>query len=160
MTRIILGGLLFLVTLLLNSCNGNIAFQQKIDIADNNWAVNEVPDFSFTISDTAQLYDVFFTFRYSLDYEYYNLYVRHTLTGIEENVISTLLHEVILMDRRTGRPKGTGSGGVFDFKVRAIRNQKFPRVGPYRLTLQQYMRRDPLPGIMAAGISIERVVNP
>ena len=156
MTKLYLLGLLFMVTLLLGSCDENRVFEQNMDIPENNWAINNTLTISFVIEDTTQAYDVYFNIRHALAYEYYNLYVRHTLTGPAGNVLSSLLHEIILLDKKTGKPKGKGFGDIFDYQVRALRNQKFPRPGTYHLKLQQYMRRDPLPGIMSVGIRVEK----
>jgi gliding motility-associated lipoprotein GldH len=156
MNKLINRGLLILAALLFVSCDQDRVFEEKADFPQNNWAINDSREFTFTIPDTTQLYDVYFTIRHDLDYEYYNLYLRHTLTGPEDQVLSSLLHEIILLDKKTGKPKGKGSGGVYDYQVRALRNQKFSRPGPYRLKVQQYMRRDPLPGIMAVGVRVEK----
>jgi gliding motility-associated lipoprotein GldH len=156
MRILFIGGLLLLAALFFVSCDQQRVFEQKADIPNNSWAVSEAPEFTFTVPDTSQRYDVYFIIRHDLDYAFYNLYVRHTLTGPEQNVLSSLLHEIILLDKKTGQPKGKGSGGIFDYRVRALRNQTFPRTGPYVLKVQQYMRRDPLPGIMAVGIRVEK----
>jgi gliding motility-associated lipoprotein GldH len=158
MTSLLSGGLLLLAALLFISCDQKRVFEEKADIPNNNWAINHVPEFTFTVPDTSQRYDIFFNIRHDLDYAFYNLYVRHTLLGPEQDVLSTLLHEIILLDKRTGKPKGKGSGGVFDYQVRGLRDQKFPRPGPYVLKVQQYMRRDPLPGILAIGIRVEKAL--
>lgn len=150
------GGLLCLAALLFISCDQQRVFEQKVDLPNNSWAVNEILEFTFTVPDTTQRYDIYFNIRHDLDYAYYNLYLRHSLTGPDQKVISSLLHEIILLDRVTGQPKGKGSGGTFDYRIRALRNHKFTRSGPFVIKLQQYMRQDPLPGIMAVGVRIEK----
>jgi len=60
------------------------------------------------------------------------------------------------MDKTTGEPLGDGAGDIFDHQVLGLKNQVFPQNGTYTIKLQQYMRRDPLPGIMAVGVRVEK----
>jgi gliding motility-associated lipoprotein GldH len=140
----------------LSSCDKNRIFETNTDFTENAWPINEAPEFTFQITDTTARYDIYFNIRNAISYQYYNLYLRHKLSGPDGKTISELLHEAYLMDKRTGKPLGKGAGDIFDHKILAIKNQKFDRVGDYKLRLTQYMRKDPLPGIMAVGIRVEK----
>ena len=141
---------------LLTACDPNQVFEQNTDFANYSWDVQQKPAFTFAIQDTTATYDVFFNVRYASAYGFYNLYMKHTLTGPGGPVGPPLLHLVLLMDPKTGEPKGNGTGDIYDLQVLALPNQHFAKAGSYTLTLEQYMRQDQLPGLMAVGVRVAR----
>lgn len=140
--------------LLLSSCDPARVYEQNVELPDGNWQIDNVPAFEFEIQDTTKVYDVYFNVRYSLQYDFYNLYLRHQMLGPDGAEISSKLHELLLMDAKTGKPLGKGSSDTFDLQALALDNVKFSKAGKYTLKLTQYMRRDPLPHIMAVGIRV------
>ena len=137
--------------------NSNRIYEQNIDIQNNNWRISDAKEFRFEITDTTKTYQVFFNVRNALFYEYYNLYVSETLLGPDGQKLHTKLHELYLMDKKTGEPLGKGAGDIFDHSVLALKNQRFAKPGTYTIKLTQYMRKNPLPGIMAVGIKVAAV---
>jgi gliding motility-associated lipoprotein GldH len=85
------------------------------------------------------------------------MYISATLLDPDGQKLHTRLHEMYLMDKKTGEPMGKGAGDIFDHSVLALKNQQFKKPGTYTLKLTQYMRRNPLPGIMAVGIKVVAV---
>lgn len=148
---------LIAVALLLASCDPSRVYEQNIDFAKGDWAIDNAPVFTFEIKDTASRYNVYFNVRYDLQYDFYNLYLRHQLTGPDDEQLSTGLHEVLLMDRKTGEPLGKGFSDIYDLQTLALKNISFDKPGTYKLKLTQYMRRDPLPHIQAVGVRIARI---
>ncbi len=142
--------------LLLTTCDPNRVFEQNIDFPKYSWDVQQKPAFTFAIADTMARYDVYFSVRHAASYGFYNLYVKHTLMGPAGAVGPPLLHQMLLMDAKTGEPKGTGTGDIYDIQFLALANQHFSRPGNYTLTLEQYMRQDQLPGLMAVGVRVVR----
>jgi gliding motility-associated lipoprotein GldH len=147
--------------LALTACDPNQVFEKNIDLKDTTgqpyvWVVQEKPTFEFTITDTTQRYDVYFNVRNASSYGYYNLYMKHTLTAPNGQVLSTLLHQMLLMDPKTGEPRGKGAGDIFDHEFLALPAQRFRQVGTYKITLEQYMRQDALPGIMSVGVRVAK----
>src|SRR5687768_11715438 len=145
-----------LLTLALSSCDPNRVFEKNKDFKDNSWAIADIQEYKFDIKDTSKKYAIYFNIRNAIFYEYYNLYLKHTLIGPDGKEISTNLHELFLMDKTTGEPLGDGAGDIFDHQVLGLKNQVFPQTGTYTIKLQQYMRRDPLPGIIAVGVRVEK----
>ena len=149
---VVLGGLLGLLT----ACDPNRVFEENTDFPKYSWDVQQKPAFTFAIADTAARYDIYFNVRHASAYGYYNLYVKHTLTGPAGAVGPPLLHQMLLMDAKTGEPKGSGTGDIYDMQLLALPRQRFATPGNYTLTLEQYMRQDQLPGLMAVGIRVAR----
>ena len=145
-----------LLTLALSSCDKSRVFEKNKDFAENAWAIADIQEFKFEVKDTSKKYAIYFNVRNAIFYEYYNLYLKHTLLGPDGKEISTNLHELFLMDKTTGEPLGEGAGDIFDHQVLALKNQQFTQPGTYTIKLQQYMRRDPLPGVMAVGVRVEK----
>ncbi|MDX5419536.1 MAG: gliding motility lipoprotein GldH [Hymenobacteraceae bacterium] len=141
--------------LMLSACDPARVYEQNTEIPDSNWTVDNAPVFQFEIQDTTKQYNVYFNVRYSLAYDYYNLYVRHQLTTPDSAELSSALHELHLMDSKTGKPSGKGSSDTYDLQMLALKDVVFPQAGTYSLKLTQYMRRDPLPNIKAIGIRVE-----
>jgi gliding motility-associated lipoprotein GldH len=139
----------------LSACDtSNRVYEQNIDIENNNWRINDAKEFRFQITDTTKTYQVYFNIRNALFYEYYNLYVNATLLAPDGQKLHNKLHEMYLMDKKTGEPLGKGAGDLFDHSALAIKNLHFKKPGTYTLRLTQYMRKNPLPGIMAVGAKV------
>jgi gliding motility-associated lipoprotein GldH len=150
--------LLGLLTLL-TACDPNRVFEQNTDFTNYSWDVQQKPSFTFQIQDTTARYNVYFNVRNASAYGYYNLYLKHTLMGPAGPVGKPRLHELILMDPKTGEPRGSGTGDIFDHQMLALPNMKFAQAGSYTLTMEQYMRQDQLPGLMAMGVRVDKHVD-
>ncbi|GAB3228548.1 hypothetical protein GCM10027346_13220 [Hymenobacter seoulensis] len=149
------------LALLTTACDPNQVYEKNIDLKSPSgepyvWAVQEKPTFEFDIPDTTQRYDIYFNIRNAADYEYYNLYVKHTLTGPDGKPVSRLLHQMLLLDPQTGEPHGHGTGDIYDHQILALPNQQFRQTGTYKIMLEQYMRQDQLRGIMAVGVRVAK----
>ncbi len=144
----------FSLLLFFSSCDPNRVYEQNVTLENNDWTVDNAPVFEFVIQDTTQRYDIFFNVRYALAYDYYNIYMQHQLVGPDSVQLSSQLHELHLMDPKTGRPLGKGSSDKYDLQALALQDVVFRKVGTHKLKLTQYMRRDPLPNIVAVGIRV------
>ena len=140
--------------LLFSSCDPDRVYEKNIELKNGDWAIEHEPVFEFEIQDTTQAYDIYFNVRYNLKYNFYNLYLKHQLIGPEGKVISANLHEMVLMDPKTGKPLGKGFSDTYDMQARALKGIIFPKAGTYRIKLTQYMRQDPLPDIIAVGVRV------
>ena len=141
---------------LLTACDPNRIFEQNTDFSNSSWDVQQKPTFTFAIADTAARYDVYFNVRYASAYSYYNLYLQASLNGPGGPVGRPMLHQLLLLDPKTGEPKGKGTGDIYDLQALALPNQRFAKPGNYTFTLEQYMRQDQLPGLMAVGVRVAK----
>lgn len=141
----------------LTSCQPDGLFKGKIDMPEEGWALTQKPTFEFEIPDNAAPYQFAYIVRNSMEYPYYNLFIRHTLRNEKKEVLQTKLEELTLFDAKTGKPFGAGLGDLFDHKiVSKSLNRRVPLPpGKYTLELEQFMRQDTLAGVMTVGISVE-----
>lgn len=141
------------------ACDTNRVYEQYHDIPNNQWFIDSVQTFNFTIEDPTLSYNVYYNIRNSVSYPYFNLYVTYYLTDAKGKPLSSKLQELMLMDSQTGKPIGEGLGDIFDNQVISLSNFKFPQKGNYTFKVKQYMRKDPLPEVMSVGIRVEKA-NP
>jgi gliding motility-associated lipoprotein GldH len=145
---------LLLLVGLCNCSDPSRVFEKNIDLPENIWLADSVATFEFEIKDAEVEYDLYYNIRNSLSYPYHNLYIRHTLEDSLGNMINSALQNMDLFDPITGKPLGEGLGDIFDHRILAISNQKFPRDGWYRFKMQQFMRQDSLPLILSVGLRV------
>jgi gliding motility-associated lipoprotein GldH len=147
----------------LTACDPSRVYEENVDLKSPSgdayvWDVQQRPTFTFAITDTTARYNVYFNVRNASGYGFYNLYLKHTLTGPDGRPAGpALLHQLLLMNSKTGEPLGAGAGDIFDHQFLALPHQHFAKAGTYKLMLEQYMRQNQLPGIMAVGVRVAKV---
>lgn len=149
------------VFLTLVSCQTDNVYEGVVDITKNEWYINKSMNYTFEIKDETKPYDVFLLLRNTMNYPYYNLYFKYELTNEKGQQLRSKLEQVVLFNEKTGKPLGDGLGDIFDhkYKFSTLSNLKFPAKGKYKLKLIQYMRQDPLKGVVSVGISVEKPVK-
>jgi len=148
--------LFLLIIFLVASCDSNRVFEKNTDIPNNLWIKEEKPHFEFEIPDTSIDYNIYYNIRNAVSYPFYNLYLTHYLKDSVGTLISTNLDELTLFNPKTGQPNGKGMGDIFDHRIPMLTKYKFDQPGKYTLEVEQFMRMDELPMIMAVGIRIEQ----
>jgi gliding motility-associated lipoprotein GldH len=141
------------------ACDRGYVFEQAKEIQGNEWYIDSVAVFNVNIPSTSQGYDLYYTLRNSLDYPYFNMYITLYIEDSTGTPIDSRLHEMTLMDSRTGKPfggspLGAGFSNIYDHQFIALQGYRFPYAGRYTMRLKQYMRRDPLPGVYSVGLQI------
>jgi gliding motility-associated lipoprotein GldH len=150
-------GWVWMLSLVLWACQDQTVFKENVDFMENKWYIKSTPTFSFEIEDPTVSYNLYYNVRNGLAYPYYNLYVTRYLYDAKGQLISSKLDELLLADAITGKPLGSGLGDMFDHKVLAMRQFKFPTKGKYTFKIAQYMRQNPLPEVVSVGLSVEKV---
>jgi gliding motility-associated lipoprotein GldH len=154
MQRIIYLIPLFLL-LALNSCDDAVFYEENRDITDGSWKQKQRISFDFEIPDTNTHYNFYFNVRNTDEYLFRNLYVfMHTKFPNERMGHDTI--EFPLADER-GHWYGKGQGDIHDCRLIFKKNVRFPVAGKYHMEIEQGMRSEELPGLIDAGIRIERV---
>jgi gliding motility-associated lipoprotein GldH len=149
-----LSPLLFLVTILFFSCDKMRMYDENRDIKDGLWDINNHLIFDFDVPDTVTKYNFYFNIRNTDDYPYSNIYVFFKTT-FPNGKIGNDTVEFPLADE-TGRWYGKGQGDVHDCRLVFRQGVRFPLAGKYHMEVEQAMRMEQLPGVINAGIRIER----
>lgn len=138
-------------------CDSARMYETNIDLKEEAWAVNDTLSFKFNVEDPSKKYNLLYNIRYTEDYPYYNLYVRHTLTDTVGNVLQTVNQpqNMDLFQSATGAPHGNGLSDTYDYRILVLQDYSFPHKGEYTMHVKQFMRENPLKGISAFGLRIE-----
>lgn len=146
----------FLLALVLIGCDKSRIYEVNHDLDDRIWKITETPEFEFVIKDLGKRYNIYCNIRNSLDYPYARLFVNYSLRDSTGAELSKKMVSEFLFDQKTGQPFGSsGLGDVYDHRCLLLKEFEFKYQGKYRLTLEQFMRTDTLPGILAVGARVE-----
>jgi gliding motility-associated lipoprotein GldH len=141
------------------SCNPGKVYDENISLDNNEWKSGDSLVFPFEITDTTVPYNFLYNVRYSPDYPYYNLYLKHLLYDSSGAVVEVKLMNMNLFDPVSGKPLGDGMGDLFDRQILFINGYRFPYNGKYKLVTKNYMRDEPLKGLESLGLTVKKVEN-
>ena len=146
------------ILILLTSCDSRRVFEDNLEFRERNWKITEPVQFEFQISDASKKYNVLMNIRNSLDYPYARIFVNYDLQKQDSTSLSKKMIAEYLFDQKTGKPFGTsGIGDIYDHQFPVLKNYSFEKAGTYKMILNQFMRMDTIPGILAVGVRVETV---
>ena len=129
-------------------------FDKNVKIPDYKWEANNIIKLDAEITDTTSAQNIYINVRNASGYQFSNLFLfLTTQTPKGETARDTV--ELMLADER-GNWLGDGSGDVWDNRILFRKNFRFTEAGFWHFELEQAMRINPLPGIMDAGLRIEK----
>jgi gliding motility-associated lipoprotein GldH len=141
-----------LCMLMSSSCNKKVIFTDSVVMPEKIWSLQNIPQFSFQVSDTITSADVSFSIRTGADYPYRNIYLFVTASSPDGKTISdTLQYE--LADEK-GNWFGKGPGDIHELNLPYRTNIYFPMKGTYVFHIQHGMRKGELEGVYDFGIRI------
>ncbi|MFN5168558.1 MAG: gliding motility lipoprotein GldH [Cyclobacteriaceae bacterium] len=147
--------------MLVAGCDRSRVFEDNHDFESRLWAVHDTVRFTFRIAETTQRYNVYYNIRSSRHYPWSRLFVNWSLQDSSRNQLKASLASAYLFDPKTGKPLGESAlGDLYDQQFPLLTDYAFQTAGPYTVSLQQFMRTDSLPGILSAGIRVERAQRP
>lgn len=134
------------------SCDHNRVYEKNIPIEKYIWDSRIIPEFKVNIADTSRRYNIYVNIRHADMYPFQNIWLI-VKTHFPDTAISQRIE--ITLAREDGKWYGEGLGDIWDFRALIQENAFFRQPGTYIFSLEQNMREDPLPGIMAVGLRIE-----
>lgn len=152
--------LIFLISLLLTSCDPNRVYEENIKIPEGIWNVNYPVVFETEIIDTVSLHNVYINVRNTGMYPFSNLCL-FLNTTFPDGTTQRDSIECILADER-GKWLGSGLGDIWDNQILFSERVKFLQKGTYKFVFEQAQRYgerayiENLPFIMDIGLRIER----
>lgn len=147
--------LVLAILLVIVGCDSSRIYEENADLPKAIWREDSIKAFQFQIEDAMQPYNLYVNITNKVDYPYYNLYYRYWLADSLNRSLKTGLMNADLFDAKSGEPKGSGVGDIFDHQSPILENYTFPSEGTYSISFQQYMRTDSLPGIRSVGTRVE-----
>ena len=136
------------------SCQTIDVFEKTTSFATHQWTSNTKPSFTFEITDTASLYNIYLVLRHEDAYNYNNIWIN--LAAKSPKDLVTVRREFILANNKQGW-LGSGMDDVFEHRVPFNNKPASLHKGTYTFTLQQDMREDPLEHILNVGVRVEKV---
>ncbi|MBS1505264.1 MAG: gliding motility lipoprotein GldH [Bacteroidetes bacterium] len=137
-------------------CDSKRVFEDNAEFKDRSWKINQPVKFDFQISDTVKKYNVLLNVRNSIDYPFARLFVNYELKYQDSTSLSKKMISGFLFDQKTGKPFGTsGIGDIYDHQFPVLENYAFKKIGTYSMRIDQFMRMDTIPGVLAVGVRVE-----
>lgn len=147
--------LLVIAVLFFISCDPERVSEEHKDV-DTYWRADSIATFSFEVPNKQQDYNVFFYVRNGVNYPHSNLYFKYFLKDNLGAVMESELVNFQLFHAKSGYPLGNGVGDLFEHEYELLTKYRFPYVGPFEISFQQYMRYDSLPEIYSVGYRLEK----
>lgn len=145
---------LALAGLLLASCSQLATFEKDTAIPGNQWKSSFEVKGCFAVTDTAAAYNTYIVLRHTDAYKYNNIWLN---VGIQPpgDSMHYQKFDLTLGADATGW-LGSGMNDIWEVRELYFRGVRFKNSGTYNFTITQVMREDPLPGIMSAGLRLEK----
>lgn len=147
---------------LLFACTGNDLYRAQADLDPNGWAATDpaILEFEVEEKDVDVPVNFFVDLRHNGEYPYRNLFLFMEMT-LPNNSSHKDTVELLLADR-LGHWRGSGGWALSNnvkHHVLYRYQDKLPMAGKYRVTVEQAMREDQLPGVLDVGVAISTAVK-
>ena len=152
--------LIAFLALWLSGCDESRIYEVNHDFEKRVWLATEKPDFEFDITNTTERYNLYCNIRNSVAFPYSRLFVKYALQDSTGKVLDGKMLPAFLFDQHTGKPQGaSGLGDIYDQRFAILSNYQFPTAGKYKVSFEQFMRKDTLEGVLAVGLRVERAIE-
>ena len=140
----------------LQSCSRMDVYEKVAVIPGQEWDYSNKPSFTFHISDTASLYNIYVVLRHTDAYKYNNLWVKLEMQFPGDSMKGQNLDMVLGTDAKGW--EGRGMDDIFEYR-KVITPGPIPlrKAGDYTFRLSQIMRENPLEHILNVGVRVEKM---
>ena len=147
---------LIIICLSFIGCSHLNIYEKITAIPGQAWYYNNIPSFSFTITDTIATYNIYIVLRHTDAYEYNNIWLRLSTQAPGKPAVSQNLDLTLGTDAKGW--EGEGTDDIFEVRKNITRGPvPFRKAGTYTFTVAQIMRENPLKHILNVGIRVEKV---
>ncbi len=146
----------FFITFLF-ACGNDYFFEKTIKIPDASWSYENVLPFEFEVTDTTKAYQILLEVEHAGDFGFQNCYIQITtkFPNGEEKKQPVSLE----LAAQSGIWTGKCSGNDCTIEIPLQAKARFKQPGKHSIIVEQFMRVDPLPGIKAISLKIQRVIG-
>ena len=146
---------IIITCLSLVACSHINVYEKTTTIPSQEWYYNNIPSFSFNISDTLASYNIYIILRHTDAYEYNNIWLKLGTQAPGSNIPFQNLDLTLGTDVKGW--DGLGTDDIFEVRKNITRGPvPFKKAGTYTFTISQIMRENPLKHILNVGIRIEK----
>ena len=145
----------FLFALFISSCEPIQLYEQNTVYASHNWSSKEVNQYQFNITDTSSLYKIYFVIRHHNAYHYKNIWLQINTQSPSDTVVKQTLNLQLADDQKGWL--GVGMDDIYDQRIPVNATPTKLKMGIYHFSIQHTMREDPLLGVLATGLRVEKV---
>ena len=147
---------ILLLTLLAASCIKIDQFEKTAQIPSRQWFYNNTPAFTFHITDTSSLYNLYIVLRHTDAYNYSNIWLRLGTQFPRDSMHFQNINLTLASDAKGW--DGTGIDDIFEVRENISRGPiLFKKPGDYTFSVSQIMRENPLENILNVGVRLEKV---
>jgi len=145
---------LAIVSMGLAACGSLDVFEKNISFENQQWPGSEKPSFSFHVSDTASLYNIYLVFRHTNAYSYNNIWLKLWRSGPDTSYGRQVDLRLATNDRGW---LGSGMDDIWEHRIKITESAvQFRKAGDYRFDIEQVMRQDPLQHVINVGLRVEK----
>jgi gliding motility-associated lipoprotein GldH len=146
---------ILLLTVLLFSCAKIDLFEQQAEIPSQQWFYENNPTFTFQITDTTSLYNLYIVLRHTDAYNYNNIWLRLGSKGPGDTIHFQNINLLLANDANGW--EGTGADDIFEVRKNITPGPvPFKKPGIYTFSIAQIMRENPLGHILDVGFRVEK----
>jgi gliding motility-associated lipoprotein GldH len=141
--------------ILFTRCGDDYTYDERADISGQSWAYEDTLTFDFTIGDVTKIYSLALYVTHSVDYSFQNLYVQfHTRypSGKTETQMVSLE-----LAKKSGIWNGDCGGQWCTAEIALQPKAIFEETGAHQIKIEQYMRKNSLPGLKSMELKIKPV---
>jgi gliding motility-associated lipoprotein GldH len=147
----------FLISLLTTisfvACQDTFIYKERKAIPNNSWAYSDTLEYRISVADTSALYNLYAEFEHADTFPAQNLYLKLYTTFPGGKRVERM-RSFDFFDN-LGNPVGKRSGGKCTLRTMLQNNVYFNEKGDYKITLEQFTRTSPLPGISGVTLLLE-----
>lgn len=135
------------------ACNSDAIVDKFHPVSNEAWEYSEVFTDTFSITNETYYHNLFINLQITGDYAYQNLYVKLKHTNPAGKTTDEIIN--LQLAEKNGRWLGSGMGDIITFQIPVLGKQAYKN-GTHSISLEQYMRLEQLPFVVAAGIKVEK----
>ena len=143
-----------LIAILLSSCGMDYSFKETKVISESGWSYKDKLSYSFEVSDTSQLHNLYIQIEHKETFPTQNIYV-NIYTGMKGEELKK--NEISLeLFSKLGLPIGTCSNELCKTLIPIQTSTFFDKVGTYVFEVEQNNRSNPLRDIQSVTFLIQK----
>lgn len=148
---------IFCLLFMISCSDKNYIYEESKEIVEGKWLYKDSLNYAFQITDTTKIYNIYLALDHSTDYPYQNLYLKmHTQFPSGKRITQQVSFE--LADKY-GQWYGDCGSNDCNLLVPSQKGAYFNAIGQHRITVEQFMRKNPIEGIRGLSVRIEDTGN-